>query len=309
MEKRLTRSALQNPRFEPVFVLGEFHSGATLISRVLTKYFEMNWAPLNELAVQYNNQLDLYGDLTYDCNLTRLIEDILCHPRLVSLKKHFSLKIGVEQVFKRVKQRDLQSVLRAIFESFPFPERWVDKVHHCQDSTEILKELFPTARFIHIVRDGRDIALANLRLPNNVKNWALSAMKWKHCLNAIDQFSRTLAPGRFIEIRYEDLLSAPQIVLERLRTFLGISGAEGKLRDLTARYIQDDLPLDFPAMWKQQLPSRDVLTFEKVAAEHLSQYGYETISIKPAIHLPVSGESEVIPQLYAAGETQIFATQ
>lgn len=190
MEKRPTKSTFQHPRFELVFVLGEFHSGATLISRLLTKYFDKNWVPLNELAVQYYNQLDLFGDLNYNCNLTRLIEDILCHPRLVSLKKHFDLKIDGKQVFKRVEHRDLQNVLKGIFESFPFPERWVDKIHHYQDSTEILKKLFPTARFIHIVRDGRDIALANLRLPNNIKNWALSAMKWKHCLTSRTTGSR-----------------------------------------------------------------------------------------------------------------------
>lgn len=309
MEKITKRSVLKNPQFEPIFVIGEFHSGATLVSRLLTKYFDMHWAPLSELAIRYNNQLDLFGDLNYNNNLIRLIEDILCHPRLVSLKKHFNLKIGVKQVFKRVKHRDLQSVLQGIFESLPYQGRWVDKVHDHQPSIEILKEIFPTARFIHIVRDGRDIALANLRLPDNVKNWALSAMKWKHYIAAVDQFSRSLSREHFIEIRYEDLLSAPQIVLERLRTFLGISDAEGQLRDLVARYIHDDLPLDFPAMWKHQLSNRDAMTFEKVAAELLSRYGYETFTQKPVVDFTVCREIESVPQFYTAREPEIFAEQ
>jgi len=309
MKKMSTKPALKNPRFEPVFIIGEFHSGATLVFRLITKYFDMNWAPLNELVVQYHNQLDFYGDLNYNDNRLRLIEDILCHPRLVSLKKHFKLKAGVKQVFKPVKRCDLQSVLKGIFETFPYQGRWVDKIHAYQPSTEILKELFPTARYIHIVRDGRDIALANLRLPNNVKNWALSAMKWKHYLAATDQFSRSLTPKQFIEIRYEDLLSAPQIVLEQLRIFFDISDAEGQLRGLISQCIHDDLPLDFPAMWKHQLSSRDAMTFEKVAAEALSRYGYETLTQQPAIFLPATGGIGILTQFQTTRETEIFAAQ
>jgi hypothetical protein len=62
-------------------------------------------------------------------------------------------------------------------------------------------------------------------------------------------------------------------------------------------------------MWKHQLSNRDAMTFEKVAAELLSRYGYETFTQKPVVDFTVCREIESIPQFYTAREPEIFAEQ
>jgi hypothetical protein len=252
MENEVTRLKTQNSRFEPVFVIGEFHSGAFLLTRLLSKYFMMHRGALAQLAFEYQQKLASFGDLKNDRNLENLLSDILNHGRLQYRKKQFRPDTNAHSIITRLHQRDLQSVFAEIF--------------------------FPTARFIHIVRDGRDVALCHFRSPNHVKNCAFMALKWKHRIALVEQFARTLPAAGFMAVRYEDILSDSQAALEGLRKFLGINDPEGILQQQIMQHIHHELPLDFSYMWRYELTFQEQVTFEKVAAGYLSRFDYETIN-------------------------------
>ncbi|MGC6330118.1 sulfotransferase family protein [Rhizorhabdus sp. FW153] len=89
-----------------------------------------------------------------------------------------------------------------------------------QDFDRILW-LWPDARFIHLVRDGRDVAVGNVRahragdLWHGIADWAASEALW-------DRMSHKLPADRQFALRFEMLVNEPDYELQRLCAFLGL---------------------------------------------------------------------------------------
>jgi hypothetical protein len=99
---------------------------------------------------------------------------------------------------------------------------WVDHTPTNFRRTRTLLRMFPEARFIHLIRDGRAVAASLLPLdwgPNNV-------------LHAAEFWMARCAPGlaaeldlgasRVLRVRYEDTVAQPEATLRRIATFAGL---------------------------------------------------------------------------------------
>jgi hypothetical protein len=95
-----------------------------------------------------------------------------------------------------------------------------------------IKQVFPGAKIIHIVRDVRDVALSlkdrkwlyyqfRNRKRKYIKHLRGGVETWKMSLNFIRQFKSSY-PESIIECRYEDLVLKPKITIKILVDFLGI---------------------------------------------------------------------------------------
>src|SRR5262249_2793019 len=89
--------------------------------------------------------------------------------------------------------------------------------------------LLPEARFVHLIRDGRDVALSMMRL-NAVwapQTAAMAAYRWTSVIAGAREGARG---GRhYLEVRYEDLGLAPEPALRRVRGFLARPFAPARL--------------------------------------------------------------------------------
>lgn len=163
----------------------------------------------------------------------------------------------------------------------------------------LLQGLFPHARFIHLVRDGRDIALSladwgkqkdRPKGPaRKYRLWAeqplaVSALWWEYKVARGQADAARLQEGSYTEVRYERLVAQPETELRRLAEFLEIPYSdamhrfhEGKTRaepGLNAksawlpatRGIRD---------WRRSMPEEDIELFEALAGDTLSSFGYE----------------------------------
>jgi hypothetical protein len=98
---------------------------------------------------------------------------------------------------------------------------WGIKLQRKIIDIDIYAQIWPEARFVHIVRDGRDVAASHLR---TVPDWGYStiqetAYQWRSLLER----ARMRAPrDRYLEVRYEELVSDPRAVCERMCTFLNV---------------------------------------------------------------------------------------
>jgi hypothetical protein len=148
-----------------------------------------------------------------------------------------------------------------------------------------LLDVWPDARFIHLVRDGRDVCASWLRLGwegnayHGARSWRSRLREWEDVVPRLD--------GRFVEIRFEDLLARPRPVLHRICEFLGLSFEPAMLeyhRDTTYA------PLDpgQSGKWRRQLAARDIRVFESVAGEHLERHGYPRSGLPPMHLTPAS---------------------
>lgn len=88
---------------------------------------------------------------------------------------------------------------------------------------ELLNSLFPRARFIHLVRDGRDVAISFARTPWWHKDVNVNLERWEREINKIDRDGVRILRARMHTIRYEDLISSPEKVIKELCRFLGIA--------------------------------------------------------------------------------------
>lgn len=109
------------------------------------------------------------------------------------------------------------------------------------DHFDMLDVLFPAAKFIHIVRDGRDSAVSawlhNLRV---TPDWAMQqysslatyatgfAESWAKHIARAQQFAER-HPDRFLRIRYEDLAAETERSLASLFGFIGVGCDEAVL--------------------------------------------------------------------------------
>jgi hypothetical protein len=110
---------------------------------------------------------------------------------------------------------------------------------HCLDGDAIL-HTFPNARFIHLIRDARSVAASLLR---GSKGWAAdwapntatdAAFMWAERVRAGQAIGERLGPERYLELRYEDLRSAPEDSVAGILRWLGLESLPELVETLVA---------------------------------------------------------------------------
>lgn len=84
-----------------------------------------------------------------------------------------------------------------------------------------LAALYPDAQFIHLLRDGRDVALSYIDAGWELRCYQGDRFEWTEAVRAAHVFGAKAAAGTWIDVRYEDLVHAPERVLRDLCAFLG----------------------------------------------------------------------------------------
>lgn len=155
--------------------------------------------------------------------------------------------------------------------------------------------MFPKTRTIHIIRDGRDVALSLLqwangkRGPGKMELWgrepvAVAALWWRWQVLSGRVSGRGLGAARYREVRYEDLVAQPETELRSLVDFLDLPYS-----DAMARYHQGKVKLE-PGLsaksawlpptpklrdWRTQMRDRDVELFEALAGDVLEDLAFD----------------------------------
>ncbi|SMF95273.1 amino acid adenylation domain-containing protein [Methylomagnum ishizawai] len=139
--------------------------------------------------------------------------------------------------------------------------------------------LWPGMRCIHVVRDGRDMALShnqkqlNYLGPVVLQSDELLLDKAQRSIRLWDRLNLRLAeyaeakmPGQYLRIRYEDLCAQPRVEIERLMKFLGLEGDAEAL----AKQVQ---PSPGIGRWRQQ--AKDwLIQVEHAGREGLARFDY-----------------------------------
>jgi hypothetical protein len=167
------------------------------------------------------------------------------------------------------------------------------------DELPLLHTLFPAARVVHIVRDGRDVALSVLEWAHEGKGpgrkalWqeqpiAVSALWWWAKVATGRRGGTGLGASTYREVRYEDLVADPESELRGLSEFLGlpydpamVGFAEGHDPPHPPQDGRVDAKKSWlPATsglrdWRTGLSEQDEALFEALAGDLLGALGYE----------------------------------
>jgi hypothetical protein len=157
-----------------------------------------------------------------------------------------------------------------------------------------LHVLWPQAKFVHLIRDGRNVCLSVLswnhaqRVAGRYGTWledpvSTTALWWRRKVELGREGAQELGSGLYYELRYEDLVAQPAEECAKLCSFLGVAYDdrilhfhEGRMRAEPGLNAKDAwLPIT-PGLrdWRSQMTSEDVERFEAVAGDLLDQLGY-----------------------------------
>ncbi len=160
---------------------------------------------------------------------------------------------------------------------------------------ELLHEMFPRARFIHLIRDGRDVCLSILAWDRRHKSVGrlgtfakdpvgTTALFWEWLVRLGREGGARLPAGLYMEIKYESLVADTGPLARNLCAHLGLP-FEPAMLEYHAGRTRDDAGLSAKKAWlpptgglrdwRTQMPPVDLLRFEAVAGELIAELGYE----------------------------------
>jgi Sulfotransferase family len=170
-------------------------------------------------------------------------------------------------------------------------DRWIDSTPTNVPHMLRIHEDFSDALFIHIIRDGRDVALSldkrswSRPLPwDKKRSLAAAGLYWEWIVRKGRKLGAALG-SNYIEVRYEELVQDSRetlgVIAEFLRQDLNYDRIQetsiGSVKTpLTA--FKDDLregrftPV---GRWKDKFPTDQLAEFEALVGKYLAQLGYE----------------------------------
>jgi hypothetical protein len=171
--------------------------------------------------------------------------------------------------------------------------RWGDKTPYYVLNMPLLKKHFPSAKFIHIIRDGRDCAISmfNRQADFGIINMYHAAKYWQQYVEIGAIEGHQLGASDYIEIRYEDLLENTEHTLRKICVFLDEpfydtlihfkkSGEEGK-----TPLLQQPIQKHNKNKWKKTMSPNAIKIFEGAVGLTLKKHAYALIN--PTYKMPL----------------------
>lgn len=176
-----------------------------------------------------------------------------------------------------------------------------DKTPSYVRSIPTLHHLWSDARFVHIIRDGRDVCLSAMNwksggelrrrfVPLHEEPVTTTAAWWDWLVRSGREAGETLPPNLYHEVRYESLVSDPAAECESLCDFLDlpydeamVRFHEGRERPKPGRSAKNAWLRVTPGLrdWTTDMSPRDIERFEATAGELLDELGYERAAPHP----------------------------
>lgn len=144
-----------------------------------------------------------------------------------------------------------------------------------------LLHIWPDARFIHLVRDPRDVApsVIGMGWAGNVYH---ASARWLEAERAWDRVASRVGPGRFIEVRFERLLADPEGELARMCAFIGVQFNDSMLA-FHERTTYSPPDATAAQRWTSKLSPRDVGLIEGRLGSLIEDRGYERSGHAPIV--------------------------
>jgi len=258
-------------------IVGSGRSGTTYLGRVVQLSLDIEIPPEPKFVVPTYRQLKHFGDLTEEKNLRRLVEKIHAGQLFEWFHSRIKGDTTADDVMERVLEPSYSGVLYAVFQLLA-DKRQLPRLGY-KDPADVvhlplLATLLPTARFVHVIRDGRDVALSFLKFRWGHTNVYCGSRYWARSV-AVGMDDGLTLGDRYHEFRLEDLLFDTERVASELGHFVN-RGANPDQVEKLVQFVQETKTPEIAYRWKDVLSQRERYLCEGVAGNVLRRCGYET---------------------------------
>jgi hypothetical protein len=181
----------------PIFIVGCPRSGTTLVRVILDSHPNICCGPetgliknlktFNESIQGYWSMLEPYG-----------IDKKIANQRLGELFRLFP------DNYTKMKNK----------------QRWAEKTPENIFYVDFINELFPNCQFINVIRDGRDVVCSHKDRWGS-KTIFSAIKKWNRAIDLTYTYRAKFSKDKYMEVRYEELVSYPEKETKRMMEFLG----------------------------------------------------------------------------------------
>lgn len=282
-------------------IVGSPRSGTTLLRFMLDAHPELAIPPETGFLRLADSWLEGGGDIA-----ERVFQDITTFPAEAPCWNDFHLSTeAYRRESEKLEKRNAAEAIRLFYRMYAArfgKPRWGEKTPlYCRCMASI-ERLLPEAHFIHVVRDGRDVALSlRSRFFSPGHDIETQAGYWRENVETARQTGKRRQ--HYLEIHYEDLLRDTEAVLRRICAFIDLNfthdmllyyeRAPERLREHLARYRatgnllisheerlrQQAATMRAPdisriGVWRHEMSSDEIRRFQDVAGALLEELGY-----------------------------------
>lgn len=272
------RFPIPEQTIKPIFIAGMDGSGTTMLLDCLGLHSKLYAFPNETRVIPFlQKKTNDFGDLKEDENFYKLWDMVRKIPAFQGANQFTPCPLPDN--WKQF-PRSLAAVLDVYFQYFARKKdnlenvRWCEKTPKNIQNFDIIANMYEQAKFIHIIRDGRDCAASLYRRWN--RSPQLSMFKWKNTVKLGKQYKDSLNE-RYMEIKYEDLTNNPELHLRRICNFLEI---EFEKKILLAPERQrnkrvKNVPIKYnTGNWNKYFSKTMVKKLEAIGGKTLLEMGY-----------------------------------
>jgi hypothetical protein len=274
---------------QPFFIIGSGRCGSTLTRAILNTHSKVAIPPesyvLGVTVIAYKRWSFLPWKILYPYILN-----------FFENHKHFELwDISLDSVSETLRALDennqsLHTIIDSIYRHFineknPEAQYWGDKSLYNTFYLPQIDQLFPRAKYVHLLRDGRDVAssFVDCGFYNNLET---GMKRWKLSLELIKDHQQSIDESRFLEVKYEQLVTETSRTIKTICEFLNLNYEEKlseywkyteNLPDVGEvgyyKNVQNPISDDSVGRWKN-LSQDDRQKLKKKLKSQLQEYDY-----------------------------------
>jgi hypothetical protein len=270
----------------PIFVVGCPRSGTTLLRLMLDAHPSLAIPPESHfipLVAQVRSRYDQPSGFDAE----HMAADVM---RGLRFRDWHLSDDAVRAAIRERNPTTLASAIECFFVAYADAHgkaRWGDKTPGYSIELPLISALFPEAVFVHLIRDGRNVALSLMEVPRPPRSFAEAAQVWRARVSTGRADGSALG-DRYLELRYESLVEDPESSLKQICSLAALEYTPAMLD-----YHREDPAASVPernwghhrnlAMpptaglrdWREHMSEADQQLFEAVAGDELSELGYE----------------------------------
>ena len=288
------------------FIVGTGRCGSTLLHEIFAKHADTSFISAIEEDHRRLARLRVYANAVYRAEHHPLVKALGLGEAFVPTEGYALIDRQVSPIYSRpfrdLDAADVTPWLRKRFRDF-FSTRHAScglpvLLHKYTGWSRLgfFGSIFPEARFLHVIRDGRAVANSWLQMRwwngyEGVSNWlwgdldadgqarweasgrafpVLAALGWEKLLGSYDTAATGLAPERLMTLRYEDFVEDPAEHSRKILDFFGLAHTEDFVRQLNTFQITSSRK----AAYERDLEPSQLRLVEQAIGPALARHGY-----------------------------------